>query len=137
MTERVYLPVTQEQLAELVRSGSLPAGAAGHAVTATLRRDWPDGSEEEWEYAVLHRAAQDCADRVGAGGPRRRMVLVAEVERVDDGGGAGDAADPTAITVVDAVSLTQVAAVHADADDHADPDDDLGWYATQEIPDLI
>ena len=40
------------------------------------------------------------------------------------------------------VSLADVVAVHADADDvpadGADPDDleDLGWYATQEIPDL-
>ena len=37
--------------------------------------------------------------------------------------------------------LADVVAVHADADDvpddGADPDDDLGWYATQEIPDLL
>ena len=38
------------------------------------------------------------------------------------------------------VALADVVAVHADPDDvpddGADPDDDLGWYATQEIPDL-
>ena len=29
------------------------------------------------------------------------------------------------------------ASVHVDTDDDADPDDDLAWYATQEIPDLL
>jgi hypothetical protein len=42
----------------------------------------------------------------------------------------------------DSVDLADVVAVHADAHDltpYADPDDleDLGWYATQEIPDLL
>jgi hypothetical protein len=58
-------------------------------------------------------------------GERRRVVIVAEV-----------AADVTSIGLADAV------AGHADADDvpsGADHDDleDLGWYATQEIPDLL
>ena len=39
------------------------------------------------------------------------------------------------------ISLADVVAVHADTDDlprGADrPTDDLGWYATQEIPDLL
>jgi hypothetical protein len=40
------------------------------------------------------------------------------------------------------VALSDVVAVHADSDDlspGADPDDldDLGWYATQEIPALL
>ena len=39
------------------------------------------------------------------------------------------------------VTLADVVAVHADPDDvpeqGADPDDDLGWYATQEIADLL
>ena len=38
------------------------------------------------------------------------------------------------------VPLKLVAAVHADLADRpadADPDEDLGWFATQEIPDLI
>ncbi|HEY2877202.1 hypothetical protein [Nocardioides sp.] len=40
------------------------------------------------------------------------------------------------------VSLSDVVAVHADADDlpdDAEPEDleDLGWYATQEISDLL
>ena len=39
------------------------------------------------------------------------------------------------------IALADVVAVHADPDDvpdlGADPDDDLGWYATQEIVDLL
>ena len=51
--------------------------------------------------------------------PGRRVVVVAEV------------ADPDG-----EVSLRDVVAVHADPADRpagADPDEDLGWYATQEI----
>jgi hypothetical protein len=38
------------------------------------------------------------------------------------------------------VPLKRVVAVHADPADRpadADPDDDLAWYATQEVPDLL
>ena len=35
------------------------------------------------------------------------------------------------------VPVRLVASVHVDTDDDADPDDDLAWYATQEIPDLL
>jgi hypothetical protein len=35
------------------------------------------------------------------------------------------------------IGIGDVVAVHADPADDADPDDDLGWYATQEIPDLL
>ena len=33
--------------------------------------------------------------------------------------------------------MDRVVAVHVDTADDADEDDDLAWYATQEIPDLI
>jgi len=50
-------------------------------------------------------------------------------------------AEVTASRVPPSVSLAEVVAVHADPDDvpgqGAAPDDDLGWYATQEIPDLL
>jgi hypothetical protein len=39
------------------------------------------------------------------------------------------------------IGIADVVAVHADpvdlGDGGTDPDDDLGWYATQEIPDLL
>ena len=115
---RLYLPATMHRLARLDREGSLPVG--DEVVVA------PDDSEDA-EYDALVTAAE--ASLVLAGeldpGERRRVVIVAEVSALSE-----------------SVSLAEVVAVHADADDvppSADPDDleDLGWYATQEIPDLL
>lgn len=72
--------------------------------------------DEESEYAALEAAARASADA----GAERRVVVVAEV------------ADPDA-----AFGLDRVVAVHADTSADHGPDDDLGWYATQEIADLI
>jgi hypothetical protein len=33
--------------------------------------------------------------------------------------------------------MRDVAAVHVDTEDGAEPDDDLAWFATQEIPHLL
>ncbi len=109
---RVYLPTTLDGLAELRDAGSLPASA---------ERYLADGEGEEQEYAALMAAAADSA--VLLGGPGRRVVVVADV------------ADPDG-----AVPLREVVAVHADPEDRAtgaDPDEDLGWYATQEIGALL
>jgi hypothetical protein len=48
------------------------------------------------------------------------VVLVAEVDDPDG-----------------TLAMELVVAVHADTDDEHEPDDDLGWYATQEIPYLL
>jgi hypothetical protein len=56
-------------------------------------------------------------------GPGRRVVVVAE------------AADEDV-----ALPFRDVVSVHADVDDRpagSDPDEDLAWYATQEIPALL
>lgn len=109
---RVYLPTTLAGLAELHGSGAMPADA--DRVVA------PDDTEEG-EYAALLGAADASAALLD--GPGRRVVVVAEVD-----GPEGP------------VALRQVVAVHADTEDRAsgaDPDDDLAWFATQEIPFLI
>jgi hypothetical protein len=110
---RLYLPATLEALGELEATGriAVPAGA----VTAA------DDSEDE-EYDALVAAAETSAALVSGLGPglRRRVVIVAEAT-----GGPSD------------VALSDVVAVHADAADDADPDEDLGWYATQEIAALL
>ena len=109
---RVYLPTTLAGLSRLREDGSLPA---------TAERYVADGDGEEQEYAALVAAAVDSAALLE--GPGRRVVVVAEV------------GDPDA-----AVALREVVAVHADPDDRpadADPEDDLGWYATQEIDALL
>jgi hypothetical protein len=109
---RVYLPTTLAGLARLRDEGALPASAERYVA---------DGDSEEDEYAALMAAAADAAallDRAG-----RRVVVVA------------DLADPDG-----AVPLRDLVAVHADPEDRppgADPDEDLAWYATQEIDALL
>ena len=109
MSERVYVPTTLAELAGHLAAGAVPVPDA--AVTA------PDDAEET-EYAALMQAAAASRDLLG--GPGRRVVVVAEVERLGD-----------------AVPLRDVVAVHVDDHDDADEDDDLAWYATQEIPHLL
>lgn len=111
---RIYLPATCTLLAEWYAAGEVPLGEAGFVA--------PDDGEES-EYAALMTAADASADLLA--GPGRRVVVVVETP----GGGT----PPT-------VPLRLVAAVHADLEDRpvdADPDDDLGWFARQEIPDLL
>ena len=109
---RVYVPTTMTGLARLREEGSLPA---------TAERYVADGDSEEQEYAALMAAAAEAAELLG--GPGRRVVVVAEV------------ADPDG-----AVLLREVVALHADPVDRladADPDEDLGWYAVQELDALL
>lgn len=111
---RIYVPATLELLADWYAKGELPGTADGYAA--------PDDSEEA-EYAALMSAADDSAALLA--GPGRRVVVV-----VDAPAALGDQVVP----------LKLVAAVHADLADRradADPDEDLGWFATQEIPQLI
>lgn len=110
---RVYLPLTLDQLAEAV-----DAGAVGADVEKVVAED----ESEEAEYAALMTAADASAALIGR--PGRRVVLAADV--VDAAG---------------AVPAKAWAALHVDTADRdierADPDDDLAWYATQEIPDVL
>lgn len=109
MSARVYVPTTLTGLAGFVDAGVIP-GSAEH-LTA------PDDGEES-EYATLMTAAAASAALLE--GPGRRVVVVAEV------------ADPAGD-----IPVERVVAVHVDTEDDADEDDDLAWFATQEIPDLL
>jgi hypothetical protein len=118
---RLYVPATLHHLAELHRQGSLELGDDVVVVEGDVE------DPESTEYDALMTAAEISAVLVAEldAGQRRRVVVVAEVAAL---GGT--------------VPLSDVVAVHADADDlpdGADPEDlgDLGWYATQEIPDLL
>ena len=109
---RVYLATDRSGLAQLHAAGALPAD--------TERVVAPD-EDEDSEYDALMTAAALSAGRGGRGG--RRVVVVAELARADD-----------------PVALDDVVAVHCDTADRpadADPDDDLAWFATQEIADLM
>lgn len=109
MSTRVYVPTTLTGLAGFVQARVIPG--------PTERLAAPDDSEES-EYAALMTAAAASATLLE--GPARRVVVVAEVD------------DPDAD-----IPLERVVAVHVDTEDDADEDDDLAWYATQEIPDLL
>jgi hypothetical protein len=108
---RVYVPATLGTLADFVAQGHV---APGDRFVA------PEESEEA-EYAALTAAADAAAQLLG--GPGRRVVVVADVPDAD-------AAFP----------MSLVAAVHADTDD-VDPRDcelpELGWYAAQEVAELL
>ena len=111
MTRR-YLPST---LAGLARDWERPGPSVTDPVVAV------DDSEEA-EYAALMGAADLSAELVAGGpdGTRRRVVVVVE-----------SGADPGA------PRWSDVVAVHVDDGDDADPDDELGWWATQEVPALL
>ena len=112
MSARVYLPTTLGLLRRFVEAGQIPGD---------VERVVAEGSDEESEYDALMSAAD--ASAVLLAGPGRRVVVVAEV---------AEPAGP--------VPLDRVVAVHADTDDRpdgADPDEDLGWYASQELDQLI
>jgi hypothetical protein len=110
---RVYLPTTVARLREEHDEGAFVV--TDEVVVIEAAED-----DEEAEYAALMTAADASAARLD--GPGRRVVVVAELE-----------AEPQAGWTI---PLKRVVAVHADTEDRpadADPDDDLGWFATQEI----
>lgn len=141
MSTRVYLPLTSTALAALVADGRLEGPRRAHAVTAALRAAWPDGDQEEWEYAALMAAGEESWGARGPGDRPRRHVLAADVPAVEE---ADDAEDPTLVRVTADVPWRRVASVHVDAEDRGSagpdepaPEDDLAWFATQEIADLL
>jgi uncharacterized protein DUF6912 len=115
VSTRVYLPLTVALLAELHAAGEVTV--TDDAVVA------PDDSEDG-EYAALMTAADASAALLT--GPGRRVVVVAELDKEPETGWT--------------IPLRRIVAVHADAEDRpagADPDEDLAWFATQEIAHLL
>ena len=113
MIGRVYVAATLDLLGAWHAAGVVPASA---------ERVVAEGDDEESEYAALMTAADLSADLLEGQG--RRCVVVAQMgDRT--GGPDGD------------VPWREVVAVHADTDAGADPDDDLAWFAVQEVPHLL
>lgn len=77
---------------------------------------------EDAEYAALMSAADASAELLAGlpDGQRRRVVVVVETATEDA-----------------PVAWRDVVAVHVDSHDDADPDDDLAWWASQEIGGLL
>jgi len=133
---RVYLPASIRALAQYVEDGGVgPSPVHAHAVTAWLRESWPDGNDEEWEYAALMAAADEAAAALTDEDQPRRVVLVAEVESV------GEDPESTEVTVDSAIGMRLVEAVQADTTavdlSVRDTLGDLGWFGVQEIPELL
>ena len=115
MTIRAYLPTTIALLAEQHANGEVVV--TDEVVVATE-------DDEESEYDALMTAAESSAALLS--GPGRRVVVVAELDKAPEPGWT--------------IPLKRIVAVHADTEDRpadADPDDDLAWFATQEIPFLL
>ena len=113
---RLYVPATLELLGRWHTAGEVPAADPGLLGAFEA----PDDTEEG-EYAALMSAADESAALLT--GPGRRVVLVVEARSADE-----------------PVRARDWQAVHADLADRpagADPDEDLGWFATQEIHDLV
>jgi hypothetical protein len=108
---RVYVPGTLALLRGWVQAGAVAADA-GHLT--------PLDDTEEAEYDTLLEAADASAALLPGAG--RRVVVVAETSSTG------------------AIPLRDVVAVHADTEDVDPADEDppeLGWFATQEIDDLL
>jgi hypothetical protein len=162
---RVYIPSTLPLLAEACHAGEFgPAPLTAYAVTPVLREWYAEGDDEELEYAAMSQAARASVGLLAANpaAPRRRIVVACEVSAVPPPGGTVELGDARLeLRVV--VPWSAVASVHLDGTGAAevvgkaaavwdaalggDEDavfaldscegEDLLWYATQEIPDLL
>jgi hypothetical protein len=156
VTTRVYVPSTLGRLRSIVTADGIgPAPFVGHAVTAALREAYADGGEEEWEYAASTAAAQSSLEMLHEDEPARRVVVAVDVPAREAG-----TVDPTVVEVDEVVPFRRIAAVLADSGDAeadvaaarnarlAGADDavdlaercvshELGWWAAQEIGDLL
>jgi hypothetical protein len=160
---RVYLPSTLSELAVALRVGQLERGTA-FAVTPALREAYASGDQEELEYVALTQAARASLRLLAADpqAPRRRVVLAADV---DDSlvGIAAPMDGPAQVIVTVPVAATRLVSAHVDdmeattdvsnavqalpSADQGDEDaafevdqaegHELGWYASQELPDLV
>jgi hypothetical protein len=162
---RVYVPSTIPALAVALRAGQLgPGPLPGFAVTPALREAYASGDSEELEYVALTEAARASlrllADDPAA--PSRRVVLAAELPPELISWDA-DSDEPAQVTIKEPVPIEHLASAHVDepeagpdvrsavaalpAADAGDEDarftvdgaegHELGWYATQELSDLV
>jgi hypothetical protein len=162
---RIYVPSTIPLLDAACHAGEIgPAPLTAYAVTPALREWYSGGDDEELEYAAMAQAARASVGLIAADpdAARRRVVIACEVGAVPPADGTVELGDARLDMHV-VIPWTKVAAVHVDAAaaaevigkaadtwdaaQNADDDavfaldscegEDLLWYATQEIPDLL
>lgn len=137
MTTRIYLPLSSTGLADLVAEARVEGPVSAHAVTKALREAWPQGDEEEWEYAALAAAADHSRALRSKVDTQRRYVIAADVHKAAVAESAG-ADEPTAVIVEHDVIWKNIASLQMDTEDDPGPEhhQELAWFATQEIRDL-
>jgi hypothetical protein len=158
---RIYLPSTMSGIRTELEAGSIAVrSGVGFAVTAPLRLEYPDWSEEELEYLAMQDASRASLRLLAAAAedePPLRVVIAAEVD--DAIITPRPEADRAVVAVRGVVDFSLVAAVHidgadagpavrdataaidaADLGDHdaefilgSAEDFDLAWYAPGEI----
>jgi len=131
---RVYVPLTSSTLAAMVADGRLAGPVRAHAVTPALRAELPGADDEELEYAATYAAADESWDSRSEADSPRRFVAAVDVEAVTP---IPD--DITTVEVAVDITMGDVAAVHCDPSDvtFEQLEDELAWFATQEIADLV
>jgi hypothetical protein len=132
----VYVPLTRAGLAAVVADGRLNGPFRAHAVTEALVAQWPEGDDEELEYAAMAAAGDASWALRSAGDPARRFVLAGDVPEIVPV--EGD--DPTLVDVAADLPWKRVSSALVDAEDitEADIEDtDLAWFAVQEIAALV
>ncbi|GAA1627322.1 hypothetical protein GCM10009744_13890 [Kribbella alba] len=162
---RVYIPSTFPLLDLACHTGEFgPAPLVAYAVTPALREWYTDGDDEELEYAAMAQAARASVGLLAAdpGAQRRRVVVACEMSAIPPADGTVELGDARLelhvvvpwrtvaavhIDAVDAAGIVGKAADLWDAAQNGDDDaifaldscegEDLLWYATQEIPDLL
>ena len=129
----VYFPGTDENLRQLFEEKQTSL-THGWAVTEALRSVDKSLTDDDLEYHVTYSAADHCLQMPQFSG--RRIVIAADVDKaaaVDDPG-------PGEIRVEVPISLELIDAFYVDvpdADGNFDHDEELAWFARQEISDLI
>lgn len=160
---RVYIPGTVTMLRELNEAGELkPLNGTAFAVTPALRESYTSGSAEDLEYVAMADAARASLRLLGADpeAMRRRVVIAADV---DSGVTVRPDLDNSVVRLSGPVVLKDIASIHLDApeaeaavraavlvvdaadmgDEDAEfvvgdaEDQELAWYATQELPFLL
>lgn len=155
---RLYLPVTLDELDDLLRGGDpLAAPRRAHAVTPALMALLPDEDEEGVEFAAQLMAADDALVLLASRPQSPPLRLVVTVEVPDDvvtpavpeqGAGVDDEA-ASLVTLAAPATLDWVVCAHVDEPDAAgevgralDGDDaaldalterDLLWYDVTEL----
>jgi hypothetical protein len=146
--------------------GSQPGrGQVGYAVTPTLREAYASGDQEELEYVAMTAAALASLRLLAndPGAPPRRVVLAADIDDTQVSVTGSGADHPAAVLITGPIPVAKLVSAHVDdeqasrdikgaiealpAADAGDEDaafdvdqaegNELGWYASQELPDLI